>query len=223
MSQASQNSPQNTVTPTTTNATSATGSVVLRQLSNYTPHLLALLLALGTFWLIKSMPDEGVGKPPPPADEPDYYMHNFSVYRYAPNGSLQTELKGSYGEHLPGPDTFHIQQAVTYSIDEQGNTTHGQAQRAISDNKGNNIELFDQVKITHQRHTAQGQAAEPPVTFEGPHLKTTDRQEHISTDKDVKITQGGNVITGTGLDYTHSAKTVSVQGRARAVIPPSSK
>lgn len=199
------------------------GATVLRHLTNFTPHLLALALALGTFWLVRSMPQSKPNKPPLPANEPDYYMRDFAVYRYTPNGSLQTKLQGSYGEHLPGPDTLHIQQITTYSVDDQGNTTHGSAQRGVSDSKGQNIELFDQVKLTHQRKPAAGQAPEPPTVFEGPYLKATNRQAHISSDKPVKITQGGNVITGSGLNYTDSAKTLEIQGRAQAVIPPSPK
>lgn len=190
----------------------------LRRITDFLPLLLALLLALGTFWLVKSMPQIKSGTPPP-ANEPDYYLRDFELRRYDPQGSLQIELVGSYGEHVPDPDTIHVKQARTFSIDANGNTTRASADRAVSDGKGQNIELFGQVRAQHQRKAGEG-GTPPPVIFESSYLKATNRQEQLSTDQPVKITQGNDVITGTGMAYTGASRTVDIQGRSQAVIQP---
>ena len=108
------------------------GNSVLRHATDFLPLLLALALALGTFWLVRSMPQIRPDTPPS-SNEPDYYLRDFELRRYDPLGNLQIELAGSYGEHVPGPDTIHVQQARTFSIDAHGNTTRASANRAVSD------------------------------------------------------------------------------------------
>lgn len=193
-------------------------TTALRRITDFLPLLLTLLLALGTFWLVKSMPQIKSGTPPP-ANEPDYYLRDFELRRYDPQGNLQIELVGSYGEHVPGPDTIHVEQARTFSIDANGNTTRASADRAVSDGKGQNIELFGQVRAQHQRKADEG-GTPPPVIFESSYLKATNRQEQLSTDQPVKITQGNDVITGTGMTYTGTSRTVDIQGRSQVVIQP---
>ncbi len=195
------------------------GNTPLRRIMDFLPLLLALLLALGTFWLVKSMPQIESGTPPP-ANEPDYYLRDFELRRYDPQGSLQIELAGNYGEHVPGPDTIHVEQARTFSIDANGNTTRASADRAVSDGKGQNIELFGHVRAQHQRKAGENSTTTPPVIFESSYLKATNRQEQLSTDQPVKITQGNDVITGTGMAYTGTSRTVEIQGRSQAVIQP---
>ncbi|MDO5654042.1 MAG: LPS export ABC transporter periplasmic protein LptC, partial [Brachymonas sp.] len=188
---------------------------------DFLPLVLALALALGTFWLVKSMPKAERAEAKPVSKEPDLYMRGFEMQRYGPNGQLQFQLTGAYGDHLPETDSLRIQNAKTWSVDEQGATTQGQANRALSDRKGMNVELFEQVRIEHQAAAKPGQATPPaPTIFESEYLKSTNRQEHISTDKPVTVTQGGSTLTGTGLQYTHSTRVVEVQGRVKAMIPP---
>ena len=179
-----------------------------------------VLLALGTLWLVRSMPKIRPAGPQVPADVPDYYLREFELRRYSAQGKLQDELLGAYGEHLPGPDTIHVQQARMHSIDEQGNSTRGNANRAVANRQNQNIELFDQVNVVYQRAPANDGVTPPPVVFESNYLKSTNRQEHISTNQPVKIVRGGDVITGSGMTYTDSTRTVEVQGRAHAVIQP---
>lgn len=207
-------------TPPSNTARTPPGKALLRHAVDYAPLLLALLLALGTFWLMRSMPKTRPPEPELPANVPDYYLHDFQLRRYNAQGGLQDELTGQYGEHLPGPDTIHVRQATMRSINAQGGSTHGRAQRAVAQRQSQDIELFDQVHLVHQpAPTANGQQP-PAVTFESDYLQSTGKQEHIRTDRPVKITRAGDVITGSGMTYTNSSRTVEVQGRAKAVIQP---
>ena len=196
------------------------GARVWRRAVDYVPLLLALVLALTTFWLVRSMPKIRQPEPELPANVPDYYLHDFQLRRYGAQGNLQDELTGQYGEHLPVPDTIHIHQATMRAANPQGSSTQGRAKRAVAGRQSQDIELFDQVHVVHQpAPTANGQPS-PPITFESDYLKSTDRQEHISTNRPVTITRNGNVITGSGMTYTNSSRTVEIAGRAKAVIQP---
>ena len=193
---------------------------LLRRITDYLPLLLALLLALTSFWLVRSMPKIRQPGPPLPADAPDYYLREFVLRRYGAQGALQDELTGTYGEHIPGPDTIHVQQARMLSIDAQGNSTRSSANRAIAYRQNQDIELFDQVHVVRQRAPNREGITPPPTVFESDYLRSTGQQEHISTDQSVTIVRDGNIITGTGMTYTSNSRTVEVQGRARAVIQP---
>lgn len=126
------------------------GARVWRRAVDYVPLLLALVLALTTFWLVRSMPKIRQPEPELPADVPDYYLHDFQLRRYGAQGNLQDELTGQYGEHLPVPDTIHIQQATMRAANPQGSSTQGRAKRAVAGRQSQDIELFDQVHVVHQ-------------------------------------------------------------------------
>ena len=191
-----------------------------RRIVDFLPLLLAALLALGTTWLVKSMPKIDAAAPQPPSTEPDYYLRDFVLRRFTPAGVLQAEMQGVHGDHVPNNDQLRVQQARSYSADAQGNQTRATASRAVSDGKGQNIELIDNVRVVHQRAPTEKQAAPEPIVFESNYVKATDRQEHISTNQPVKVTRGANVITGSGMEFTNSTKVVQVQGRVNAVIAP---
>ena len=197
-----------------------TADMLWRRAIDFLPLMLMLVLALGTFWLVKSMPQADTAAPSPVSSEPDYYMRDFEMRRYAETGKLQSQITGRYGDHFPYPDIWRIRAVKTYFIDEQGNTTKGSAKRAVSDRKGMNIELFEQVRVEHQPVAQPNQTVHPLIVFQSEYLKSTNRQEYISTDKPVIVTRGASTITGTGMQYTHGNRVVEVQGRAKAVIHP---
>ena len=62
------------------------------------PALLMGIFALGTWWLVRSAPQI---VPPAaqqaPDDEPDYFMRDFTVQTFAPDGQLKTRITGAQG------------------------------------------------------------------------------------------------------------------------------
>ena len=186
------------------------------------PVILVLLLVLATTWLVRSMPAAEEPRPAPPPNEPDYYMKEFSLRNFNPQGILQTEIQGAFGDHLPGNDTIRTQQLQSYSLDASGVVTRATADRSVSDSKGKDIELFDNVRVvrTDPRPDKNGQPR-VPIVLESDYLHVINQQEHISTDRPVRITQGKDVINGSGLEYTADNKVLRVDGRVRAQIQPS--
>ena len=195
---------------------------IWRRLVDFMPVILVLLLVLATTWLVRSMPAAEEPRPAPPPNEPDYYMKEFSLRNFNPQGILQTEIQGAFGDHLPGNDTIRTQQLQSYSLDASGVVTRATADRSVSDSKGKDIELFDNVRVvrTDPRPDKNGQPRVPTV-LESDYLHVINQQEHISTDRPVRITQGKDVINGSGLEYTADNKVLRVDGRVRAQIQPS--
>lgn len=192
-----------------------------RRLVDLMPLMLVVLLLLATLWLVRSMPDTGVTTPPPPPNEPDYYMQDFRIRNFNAQGQLDRDLTGQHGDHLPGPDSLRISQPRSLSIDPRGIEVRSKADRSVSDRKGDDIELFDNVRVerTDPRPGVDGKAPLPMV-LESSYLHATDKQQHIVTDKPVRITQGGDVINGSGLEYTNASRVLQIHGRVQAQLQP---
>ena len=208
--------------PAATSTPERLSDKIWRRLVDFMPVILVLLLVLATTWLVRSMPAAEEPRPAPPPNEPDYYMKEFSLRNFNPQGILQTEIQGAFGDHLPGNDTIRTQQLQSYSLDASGVVTRATADRSVSDSKGKDIELFDNVRVvrTDPRPDKNGQPRVPTV-LESDYLHVINQQEHISTDRPVRITQGKEVINGSGLEYTADNKVLRVDGRVRAQIQPS--
>ncbi|WP_323031854.1 LPS export ABC transporter periplasmic protein LptC [Brachymonas denitrificans] len=208
--------------PVATSTPERLSDKIWRRLVDFMPVILVLLLVLATTWLVRSMPAAEEPRPAPPPNEPDYYMKEFSLRNFNPQGILQTEIQGAFGDHLPGNDTIRTQQLQSYSLDASGVVTRATADRSVSDSKGKDIELFDNVRVvrTDPRPDKNGQPRVPTV-LESDYLHVINQQEHISTDRPVRITQGKDVINGSGLEYTADNKVLRVDGRVRAQIQPS--
>lgn len=187
---------------------------------DYLPFVLVLLLALSTTWLVRSMPGERTATPPPPANEPDYFMRHFDIRNYDRQGVLRSSLQGVAGDHTPDGDTIRTQQPRSLSVDEKGLVTRGAADRSVSDRKATHVELFGNVKVLRDSAPdAQGKP-QPPLQLESEYLKLINRQEHISTDKPVRITRGQDVMNGSGLDYTGASRQLDIHGRVNATLQP---
>ena len=208
--------------PAATSTPERLSDKIWRRLVDFMPVILVLLLVLATTWLVRSMPAAEEPRPAPPPNEPDYYMKEFSLRNFNPQGILQTEIQGAFGDHLPGNDTIRTQQLQSYSLDASGVVTRATADRSVSDSKGKDIELFDNVRVvrTDPRPDKNGQPRVPTV-LESDYQHVINQQEHISTDRPVRITQGKDVINGSGLEYTADNKVLRVDGRVRAQIQPS--
>ncbi len=208
--------------PAATSTPERLSDKIWRRLVDFMPVILVLLLVLATTWLVRSMPAAEEPRPAPPPNEPDYYMKEFSLRNFNPQGILQTEIQGAFGDHLPGNDTIRTQQLQSYSLDASGVVTRATADRSVSDSKGKDIELFDNVRVvrTDPRPDKNGQPRVPTV-LESDYLHVINQQEHISTDRPVRITQGKDVINGSGLEYTADNKVLRVDGRVQAQIQPS--
>ena len=208
--------------PAATSTPERLSDKIWRRLVAFMPVILVLLLVLATTLLVRSMPAAEEPRPAPPPNEPDYYMKEFSLRNFNPQGILQTEIQGAFGDHLPGNDTIRTQQLQSYSLDASGVVTRATADRSVSDSKGKDIELFDNVRVvrTDPRPDKNGQPRVPTV-LESDYLHVINQQEHISTDRPVRITQGKDVINGSGLEYTADNKVLRVDGRVRAQIQPS--
>ncbi len=71
----------------------------------YLPVLVMGVLALGTYWLVRSTPVSGPQVPERVrGHEPDYFMHGFKVKTFDATGRLRSEVAGDVAEDGFGND-----------------------------------------------------------------------------------------------------------------------
>ncbi len=81
----------------------------LDKLALYLPGILMALFALGSWWLLRSLPSITTDAPTQTVRlEPDYYLEQFSVKSFDKQGRLTREVSGHRAQHFPNTDTLEI-------------------------------------------------------------------------------------------------------------------
>ena len=182
--------------------------------SAYLPLLLMALLALGTWWLVKSNPFfEGTGAEAPLRHEPDYTMREFTVQRFARDGSMRTQIEGDIAFHYPDTDTLEIENPRIRAIAANGRVTVASATRALANGDGSEVQLL---VGAHVRREAT--AREEAIDFDGDFLHLFVNTERVRSHLPVVVRQGATEVRAAGVEYDNLARVVDLKGRMRAVF-----
>lgn len=189
-----------------------------RALSNYLPLLLMAFLAGGTWWLVKNTPLlDGNTEDTAPRHVPDYRMKNFELQRIAADGRLQVQVAGAELRHYPDTDTVEIDTARVRAIAPDGSLAIAEAQRAISNGDGSDLQLIGNVRL---RRLAPGAGADAPAQLEvtGPFLEVLSNAEILRSNQPVTIRQRGATLQAQNFEYRHLTGQVSFTGHAQGQI-----
>jgi lipopolysaccharide export system protein LptC len=191
------------------------------QLSAWLPALLMMLFALGTWWLVRSAPQlTGAERDRPVSAEPDYYMRDFSVRTFDPDGRLKTEIVGVEGHHFPVNDTLEISQPRIHSYDLEGHPTVATARRAVAKGDGSEVELFGDAHVVRAPITGAGGKATPQLEFLGEYLHSYVDEDRVTSDKPVELRRGADVFTGDDFAYDRRSGVADLKGRVHGVLQP---
>ena len=182
----------------------------------YLPIILTAALALGTYWLVRNAPAIlGPAPKPPVTHEPDYFMRNFSVKNFLPNGELRSELFGKEGRHFPDTDTLEVDLVRWRSISDVGLVMHGTANRGLSNGDGSEIQLFGNAIVTRDAARTPNGTLLPRLEFRGEFLHAFLDTERVKSDQPVTLTRGTDTFTADSMDYDSLSGIANLQGRVR--------
>jgi len=193
------------------------------QLAAWLPALVMAPFALGTFWLVRSTP-----KPPaevvarPVLHEPDYFMHEFSVRKFNPDGRMSSELRGPSGQHFPDTDTLEVEQPRMRSFDLEGRLTLGSADRGVSNSDGSQVQLYGNVQVVRQQVRKPDGSVQPQSELRGQYLHLFVNDGRISSDQPVELSRGGSRFTGNRFAYDRNTGVAQLNGQVRGVLLPAS-
>jgi lipopolysaccharide export system protein LptC len=187
-------------------------------LSAYLPLLLMALLALATWWLVKHSPHapEAPEARPLSAD-PDYTMTEFAVERFDAQGKLKLRVEGEQMRHFPDTDRIEVDRARIRAIAPDGRVTLAQAQRAVGNGDGSELQLIGGAEVQST------DAAGAPVFLRGEFLQAFLVTERVRSHLPVFVAVGTSTLSAAGLDFDHGAGRLVLQGPVRAQLAPRTK
>lgn len=159
-------------------------------------------IALGSFWLLEVMRRSAdVDVPARMRTEPDFYVDRFSYVKVSPEGRPEYRFSGERMTHNPQDDTYDIRKPLFSSIAEGRSPTTLRAERAHVSNDNSEVHLYDNV---HMDRPASGNSQELQVKSEYMLLLPDD--DVVRSDKQVVITLGPSILTGTGMYANNAAR-----------------
>jgi lipopolysaccharide export system protein LptC len=196
-------------------------SRVFDRVSIYLPVILMGLLALGTYWLLRSTPPPGAAEPDkPPTHDADYFMRQFSLRTFDPAGRLKSELLGEEIRHFPDTDTLEIDRVHLRTYDDQGRLTVATADRGLSNGDGSEVQLMGNAVVLRDASTDIAGKLQPRLELRSDFLHAITDTEQVKTHLPVRIQRGTDEFTGDAMTYDNLNHVVELRGRVHGVMTP---
>ena len=188
----------------------------LDRLTIYLPLFLFAILALGSWWLVRSVPElMPPGIDPHLRQDPDFRLDQFTVKSFDATGRLTREVSGQSATHFPATQSLHIQGVRILAENEVGTRLMAQAKQGIS------REVQQQVTLTGDAIAVrQADAQSPRVELRGETFTAWLEEERLVSDQPVRITRGADVFSAQTLNFDTRSGQYELQGRVRALLPP---
>ncbi|QBK06355.1 LPS export ABC transporter periplasmic protein LptC [Hylemonella gracilis] len=192
------------------------------RLTIYLPMLLMLLLALGTYWLMRSAPLFATPRAEKEVRrDPDYEMKRFSVKTFDQEGRLKSEIYGDQAWHYPHNDVLEISgvQMRNYNI-ERGYFTLATATRAITTSQAKEVELIGNAHVLRPAVVDKQGRALPRVSFRGEYLHAFLDEERVFSNQPVELIHGESHIEAQNLNFSNYDQVIELRGRVRGTLLP---
>jgi lipopolysaccharide export system protein LptC len=191
------------------------------RLSLFLPVILMGVLALGTYWLVRSTPNFAETRPEQvQRHEPDYFIQQFSVKTFDLNGRLKSEVLGAQARHYPDTDTLEIDQVRMRNFNEKGQLTTASANRALSNTDGSEVQLIGNAVVVREAVLDGNGLSTPPMSFRGEFLHAFMDTERLKSHKPVELNRGSNRFNADSMEFDNFDATLQLRGRVRGVLVP---
>jgi lipopolysaccharide export system protein LptC len=180
------------------------------------PLLMVAMLALGSYWMVRSAPGVDTGElPRPPDDTPDYLIEGFTVQKFDANGRLSALLQGASAQRLPDAPWIEIQKFTFRSTDTQGQLKLASADQGLSNPDNNEFQLSGNARMVREAHPAGDY---PRLEIRGDFLHVWTEPEKVESDRPVQIVHGKHRIRADSLQYDGTTRALQMDGRVQAVF-----
>ncbi len=162
-------------------------------LTLYLPVVVMGVLAMATYWLVRSTPVAPMPAPAAPAmHQPDYFMRGFAVKTYDKTGQLKSEVRGTQALHFPDTNTLEIDQ-ITVKTHNEGILTTATASHAVTPGDGSEIRLIGRAQMV-RTSPLRPDNAQTTITLTGEFLHAYVHTGRIISDKPVTLTRGADTF-----------------------------
>ena len=189
----------------------------LDSLALYLPGLVMAFFALGSWWLVRSLPTLLNDAPTKAVrQEPDYYLNQFSVQSFNSSGRLIKEISGKRAQHFPDSDTLEISDVVLQGVNPNGKRFNARADRALAKGDGSEMTLMGDVLLT--QHASSKNNGLSPIELRSQKLNTMTKEERLFSNVPVEIRRGQDVFTANSMRLNSQTGEYELTGKVRGVI-----
>lgn len=187
----------------------------------YFPLISMGLLALGTYWLVRSTPPvSGPTAQKVAQHESDYFMENFSVRTFDATGRVRTEVQGAKARHYPDTQWLEIDNIRVRSFDEQGRLTTATALHGLTNEDSSEVQLMGQARVVREADTSKPGNTAPRMEYRGEFLHAFMNTERVRSHKPVEFLRGQDRFSADSLDFDNVEQILQLNGRVRATLTP---
>ncbi len=188
----------------------------LDRLTLYLPLLVMGLLAMASWWLVRSMPDVwGAPSSKPVRKDPDYHLEHFTTQVFDAQGRRIRELGGDKARHFPETDELHIDAVRFTAIDLQNRQVLATARQGVATGDGERLTLLGQARVVQPAH-----GVTPRIELRGERLVALQEQERLLSDDPVEILRGADRFTAQGMAFDTRTGLYQLTGRVQGVLQP---
>jgi lipopolysaccharide export system protein LptC len=177
--------------------------------------ILALLAALGSFWLVELMNRAGDEMEAGiKVDEPDYIVEGFSFVRMTKTGQPSYIISGDKLTHRPSDDSSEIEKPIVRSLSGNNPPMNIRAEKARVDQDNTRVTLTDKVRMVRAPSPTSS-----ALQLDTEALTIFPEEDRMETDKPVRMSDGDATATGTGMKANNATRQLQL-GRGTIVYPP---
>lgn len=187
----------------------------------YLPIIFMGLLALGSYWLVRSTPasDDPVIRRSA-GHEPDYFMQKFSARTFDATGHIRTEVLGEKARHYPDTPWLEIDGIQIRSFDAQGRLTMASANRGLTKEDSSEVQLLGNAVVVREAITGKQGNGAPRMEYRGEFLHAFINTEKIKSHLPVELLHGNDRFTADSLDFDNAKQVLQLRGRVRGTLVP---
>lgn len=190
----------------------------------YFPLVSMGLLALGTYWLVRSTPEStGVEVQRAVQHEPDYFMENFSVRTFDVAGRVRSEVIGATARHYPDTKWLEIDNIRVRSFDVQGRVTTATAQRGLTNEDSSEVQLMGKAIVVREADPDSQTNPAPRMEFRSEFLHAFMLTERVVSHLPVEFLRGGDRFSADRLDFDNVEQVLQLSGHVKASMLPPTK
>jgi len=187
----------------------------------YLPLAFMGILALGTYWMVRSAPapSEQTARSTQ-QHSPDYFMDDFSVRTFDLAGHIRSEVSGAHARHYPDTQWLEIDAIRIRSFDDKGNLTTATAKRGLTNEDGSEVHLLGDAYVHREPAARAGAEPEPGMEYRSEYLQAFLNTERVISNKPVELLRGADRFVGDSMDFDNVNQVMRLQGRVHGTLVP---
>lgn len=186
----------------------------------YLPLAFMGLLAVGSYWLVRSSPAPATSDIQRPVrHDPDYFLEGFTLKTFDASGRIRTEVLGAKARHYPDTQWLEIDGIRIRSFDEKGRLTTARADRGLTNEDTSQVQLIGNAVVV--REGGDGDVRpQPRMEFRSEFLHAFMQTEVVKSHKPVQLQRGNDHFSADSMDFDNVEQVLQLKGHVRVSLVP---